>query len=76
MKIKSEVLYLIEAKAFFLYCKTVGHPRVERTAWWLYSKIFTWSIPRAQALDLYHRLACACSICREHRRSGMKVEGF
>jgi hypothetical protein len=76
MKIKSEVLYLIEAKAFFLYCKTVGHPRVERTAWWLYSKIFTWSIPRAQDLDNYHSLACACSICREQRKACIKVGGF
>jgi hypothetical protein len=77
MKIRTKVLYLIEAKAFFLYRETVRYPRIERAAWWLYSKIFLWSIPRAWALDHCDSLVtCACSNCRKHRQPSMTLGGF
>lgn len=77
MKIRTKVLYLIEAKAFFLYRKTAGYPRIERAAWWLYLKILLWSIPRAWALNPFDSLVTrACSICSKHRQPSMTLGGF
>jgi hypothetical protein len=77
MKIRTKVLYLIEAKAFFLYRKTIGYPRIERAAWWVYLKIFLWSIPRVWAPKSFDSLVtCACSICSKHRQPSMTSGGF
>ena len=39
-EIRSKVFCLVEARAFFLYCKTLGHPNIESAAWWLYWNLF------------------------------------
>jgi hypothetical protein len=77
MNIRTKVLYLIEAKTFLLYRKTVGYPRIERAAWWLYMRIFMWSIPKAWAPTPLDNLGtCACSICSQQRLPSMTLGGF